>query len=224
MAEKISYVTGDKVTIVGDWYTAPTMIGAMLLIPMMRESRSSWVSLQRALSKLGIASLAIDLRGHGDSVRGWQDAKLDYRDFSDEEHRESITDVVAGIDWIQKRGIGRDRIGLGGASFGANLALWMMSESPSLTCGVALSAGANYRGTNAIDYANQLLTSQSVFLAASEEDKESFADTKKTFEAAACAKKVFMSYKGAGHGTEILKFDPSLSDKIADWVWNVFRG
>lgn len=224
MPEKISYKTNDQVTIVGDWFTAPTMIGAMLLVPMMKESRASWVMLQRSLAKLGIASLAIDLRGHGDSTRGWQDAKLDYRAFDDDQHQECISDVSAGIDWIRKRGIGRDRIGVGGASFGANLALWMLKDTPSIRCGVVLSPGADYHGTNAVEYAKELVFSQSLFAAASEEDKSSFADTKEIFDDAVCQKKLFVPYKGAGHGTDMLKYDSTLSDKAADWVWNVFRG
>lgn len=224
MPEKIYYKTGDGVTIVGDWYTSPTMIGGMLLLPMMRESRSSWAALQRSLAKLGIASLSIDLRGHGESIKGWNEAIMDYRQFVDAQHQESITDAMAGIDWIKGRGMGSERIAVGGASFGANLALWLMNESPSLSCGVVLSAGANYRGTDAVGFAKNLLVSQSVFMAASDEDKESFLDTKKAFDAAYCEKKVFMPYKGAGHGTDILKKDPILNDKIADWVWNIFRG
>jgi len=224
MPERITYATGDKVTIVGDWYTAPTMIGAMLLVPMMRETRSSWVGLQRSLAKVGIASLAIDLRGHGESVQGWQGARLDYRTFEDADHQASISDVFTGLEWIKARGIGADRLGVGGASFGANLALRMLVEDPGIICGVALSCGSNYRGTNATEYARGLMYGQSLFLAASEEDKESFGDTKAVFETAVCEKKVFLPYKGAGHGTDMLRRDAALNDKIADWVWNTFRG
>lgn len=224
MPERISYTTADQVTIVGDWYTAPTMIGAMLLIPMMREGRASWAMLQRSLAKLGIASLAIDLRGHGESTQGWQGTRLDYRNFEDADHQTSISDVYYGLEWIKARGIGVERMAIGGASFGANLALRMLAEDPTLSCGVALSCGANYRGTNAVEYARGLMYGQSLFLVASEEDKESFDDTKKVFETAVCEKKVFLPYKGAGHGTDILSKDAGLNDKISDWVWNVFRG
>jgi dienelactone hydrolase len=176
------------------------------------------------LAKLGIASLAIDTRGHGESTLGWNGVRMDYRQFTDVQHQEAFNDAMAGMDWIRGRGLGAERIAVGGASFGANIALWLMNESPSLNCGVMLSAGSDYRGTNAVEFAKNLLVTQSVFLAASEEDKESFQGTKAAFDAAYCEKKVFMPYKGAGHGTDILKKDPGLNDKISDWVWNIFRG
>lgn len=128
MAERITYVTNDGVTIVGNWVTSPTTIGAAILLHQYPSTRQSWSDVQRILATRGIASVAIDLRGHGESIKGPDGIQLDYQVFKDEEHASSIHDVRGAYEWIQARGIERDRIVAVGASIGANLALNFLSE------------------------------------------------------------------------------------------------
>jgi len=224
MAERITYLTTDQVTIVGDWNPVPTMTGAVILLHMMRETRLSWAPLQRSLAKVGLASLAIDLRGHGESIQGVEGAKLDYRTFTDENHLSSLNDVNEALDWVRKRGLENERIAVCGASFGANLALHLLVQTPSLPCAVLLSPGADYRGLRALEDVQDATYAQSLYVAASEEDSSSFADSKRLFDEAPVEKKIFVPYKGAGHGTAMFNYDHTLPDKIAEWISTIMRG
>ena len=224
MAERITFTTDDGVIIVGDWFPAPTVLGAVVLFHMMPETRTSWGLLQRELAKRSIASLAIDLRGHGESVDTTEGAKLDYKEFTDEDHQASMFEAVGAVRWVAGRGQDLERIAVGGASIGANLALDMLGEEPKL-CGAALfSPGNDYHGLNALQSVQNILPHQALFIVSSEDDNQSFADSKKLFDGAPTANKIFLPYKNAGHGTKIFDSERGLVAKTADWFADTIRG
>ena len=224
MAERITLTTVDDMNIVGDWVPSPRMVGAVILVHAMPETRSSWSAVQVALSRKGLASLAIDLRGHGDSTTAADGQGLDYHTFTDEDHQSAILDVQEAVAWVRKRGIELNRIALGGASIGANLAIIELAEEPTLAGAVLLSPGADYHGTNALDEAEDLLPDQDLIIVSSEDDAESFPTSKKLYDLVSVDKKTFVPYKNAGHGTDMLKSDPALTEKIAGWLLDMVRG
>ena len=217
MPERISYSTRDAMTIIGDWQPVPALQGAVILVHMMSETRQSWGFLQRALAKKNIASLAIDLRGHGESTES-PEGRLDYRNFTDEEHQLYTMDTQGALDWVRTKGISMDRIFLIGASMGANVSIEVLTEEPRLAGAILFSAGKNYRGLEALSDIRNISPDQALLLIAAEDDGEPYVDTKQLFEIAPVDDKVFLPYKVAGHGTAILNADSSLADKIAVWV------
>lgn len=217
MPERVTFTTRDAMTIVGDWQPVPALQGAVILVHMMSETRQSWGFLQRALAKKNIASLAIDLRGHGESTKDTQ-GFLDYRNFTDEEHQLYTLDVQSALDWIRTKGLSMDRVYIIGASMGANVAVEVLTEEPRLAGAVLFSPGENYRGIEVLSDAGNLSPDQALLLIAAEDDGQPFADTKALFEMAPIEDKVFLPYKVAGHGTAILNADSSLADKIALWI------
>lgn len=225
MAERITYTTNDGVQIVGDWLAAPTTTGAVILLHMMPANRKAWADFQPALAKRGIASLAIDMRGHGDSTVGPEKATIDFKKFSDEEHQSALLDVIGAFEWLQRRGFERPRIALAGASFGANLALQFLGEEPLVSGAALFSPGRNYKGTNAVSDAGAILPHQSLWIAASEgDDQESFECAKEVLEEAPCDRKIFIPLKNAGHGNAILGNQPQLVDRLADWLKETIQG
>lgn len=224
MSDRITFTTDDDVKIVGDWTSSPNNVGAAVLVHMMPLNRSSWTLFARALAKRGVASLAIDMRGHGDSVEGPEGQVLDYKTFGDAEHQSCIWDVIGAVSWVRTRGISIDRIGLAGASIGANLAVRMLTEEPRMPGAVLLSPGENYRGLHAPEDAQKLLSGQALFIAASQDDPESYATSQALFDAAPISQKQFFPYANAGHGTAIFSAEPKLMEKAADWLAGVIRG
>lgn len=220
MAERITYTTVDSVNIIGDWVTAPTTLGAVILIHSMQTTRTAWAAVQEALAKRGLASVAIDLRGHGESIVGPEGAGVDYAKFkSDAEHQSSLYDVIGAYEWLRGRGIAPSQIAVAGASIGANLAVEFLLEYPLVAAGALLSPGADYHGTNAVADAPSVLPDQSIWIAASEvDDQESFEAAQKVYEGVTSDRKTFVPLKNAGHGTAMFDSHHELVDAMADWL------
>ncbi|HEU0051335.1 MAG TPA: alpha/beta fold hydrolase [Patescibacteria group bacterium] len=218
MKERVVIQTQDQVVLVGSFDPAQNAKRVVLLLHMMPMDRESWANFQSVLTASGMASLAIDLRGHGESTV--QDGRtIHYQAFSDEEHQASREDVSASINWLMHRGFPLNRVGIVGASFGANLALQAMIDHPEIPALALLSPGENYHGVETFDYAPRLLASQSLWAAGSAgDDQESFDAAKKIVERAPCAGKEFKSYTAAGHGTLLFQNDPKLMSYLAEWL------
>lgn len=217
MPEKISFLTSDKVEIVGSLVRAEGAKGAAVLLHMMPATKESWAPFASALSARGLSSLAIDLRGHGESVRQ-EDRTLDYRAFGEEEQRAKRLDVEAAVARLAQEGIGPDRLVLAGASIGANLAIRHAADQQAIRACLALSPGLDYRGVTTEDAVGRLHEGQGLFLAGSEEDAYSFASVETLARAAERLHPVVRRLKGAGHGTAMLERDPGLLREAADWL------
>lgn len=225
MAERVSFQTLDEVTIVGDWVTAPTTIGAVILLHTLQLNRLSWAPFQAILARAGLASLAIDFRGHGESVSRPDGTAIDFKSFTDEEHETMLYDVIAAYEWIGRRGIDPERITVVGASIGANIAIRMLSEESRIPAAVLLSPGKDYHGMNAVFDVGAILPHQSLWMAASEgDDQEAFEGTKEVYGAAPSDVKTFEPLKNAGHGTNIFTARPDLMDVACTFLKNATQG
>ncbi|MBI5209755.1 MAG: alpha/beta fold hydrolase [Elusimicrobia bacterium] len=109
-------------------------------------SREEWSGLASDLARKGWGSLALDLRGHGDSTEG-PSGKADFS-FVDSrgDWSEAIKDIESAVKLVSGEGVPRSRICLVGASIGANLAAAAASSLPGLGCVALLSPGRDYRG------------------------------------------------------------------------------
>lgn len=216
MPERLT--TFDHVTLVADWVPAPTTLGAVILLHMMPATRQSWAPFQRVLAERGLASLAIDLRGHGDSTQA-EGGSLAFQKFTDVQHARSINDVRAAYEWIRAKNIEPSRIGLAGASIGANLALQFLAEEPQLTGAILLSPGLNYHGVTTVDAAEKILPHQGVWMAASRgDDDESVAAIQQLEPLLAIENRINKIVDNHGHGTKIFETDPALMAEAADWL------
>lgn len=219
MPETVKFKTFDGVNIVGDWYPSATTAGIAILLHMMPLDRKSWAPFQQTLAKYSIASLAIDMRGHGESVvMDNATDKLDYKKFTDEQHLQYMNDAAAALDWITAKGYAKDRVIFAGASIGANIALAMLEQEPALAGAVLLSPG-NYRGIDAIEQAQYVKARQAIWAAGSDsDDPEAYETAKALVDTCAAGRKQFVAYKNAGHGIHLFKSDPKLMDNLAKWM------
>ena len=221
-AEHVTFRTSDGVTIAATYLRAARPKAAALLLHMMPAAKESWAAFSSALAERGVSSLAIDLRGHGESVMQGE-KRLDYHRFSDEEHVKKTLDVVAAMAWLLEReGIGLDRLAACGASIGANLALWAASEHPDLRAALALSPGLDYHGVMADQAAAALHPGQKILLAASEEDAYAYASVGELAKLAAKADVTLLKLKDAGHGTTMFANEPAFMEECLVWLDGCF--
>lgn len=215
--ERITFQTEDGVTIVGDWLRAGDEAKwAALLLHMMPADRTSWAGFDDALAHHNISSLAIDLRGHGESVQRGSE-RLDFRVFSNEDHQGSQLDLVAAESWLIGQGIALDHIVVVGASIGANLALAHLATHPQLPGAVLLSPGLDYRGIRTDRALLSLRPEQSLLFVSSRRDPECARDVVELDRLTSVPHEVFW-LEGSAHGTDLFRQDPHLADRIAVWV------
>lgn len=212
MANRIELKTKDADDIIGDYYTAASNRGVILL-HMMPADRKSWTPFAEKLVKSGFQALAIDLRGHGESKGGPQG----YKNFKNEDHQNSMADVVASAEYLEAQGV--REISLCGASIGANLALQYLIKNPDARSAVLLSPGLDYRGVRTDLFIMRVSATQRLYIAASDEDEYSYASARTLAENApknsSCATKFFHN---SGHGTRIFENHPEFMDEITIWL------
>lgn len=215
MQETIHIQTSDGVLLASTFSRAEYAKACVVLLHMMPSNRQSWAGVQAELEAEQIASLAIDLRGHGESLKQGS-RTLNYQEFDDEGHQASRIDVVTAITWLRNRGL--ERLGIMGASIGANLAIEAAASDPSLRAIALLSPGENFHGFRTEESAVALQVEQALLATASDDDDEdSFRAAKHIIELAPCTDKTFMPYVSAGHGTNLFLSDPLLPRNLARW-------
>jgi len=210
--EPILLNTSDGVLLKGAFYAADQLRGQALLLHMMPATKESWSAFASALAARGIACLAIDLRGHGESDGGPDG----YRGFSDAEHQAKRLDVEAGLAWLRAKAAAPLRVA--GASIGANLAIRAAAEHADIVACLALSPGLDYRGVKTDDAFASLRDGQRLLMAASIEDAAADESVDVLSRTATFARVEVRRLKGAGHGTIMLENDPGLFERAVEWM------
>ncbi len=208
--EKIKFTTEDGVEIVGDYYENKDSKYAGILIHMMPADKSSFKDLASKLKSAGYTLLAIDLRGHGESINSTK-GLLDYKRFTDQEHQSSIYDIKSASSFLESKGFPIEKQFLIGASIGANLSLQFLSMNPKIKAAILLSPGLNYRGIKIEDFLKKELGDK-LLVIVTKGDAQSYPSVNKIKEIAPSS--TILEYQGDSHGTDILKQFPEIYDKI----------
>lgn len=229
--EKIFLTTKDGIKIASDFYNVENPVGWCVLIHMMPATKESWRGFAGDLQNMRYESLAIDLRGHGESrtyadlTRTNTEVELDYRNFTDEEHQKSILDLEAAVDYLVKEKSAKpENIIIMGASIGANLALQYIVNPPvGGKVAVLFSPGLNYRGIETEPLVKNLKAGQKVFFISAKDDKRSGGNNaemnQKLYDLTpAGVEKQIKIYEAGGHGTDILKSQSELAKFIIDFI------
>lgn len=219
--EKIFLKTKDGIKIASDFYNVENPVGWCVLIHMMPATKESWNDFAIELQSHGYESLAIDLRGHGESDGG----PNGYLNFSDQENQKSILDLEAAVDYlIKKKSAKPENIIVMGASIGANLALQYIVNSPvGGKIAVLFSPGLNYRGIKTELLVKNLKVGQKVFFISAKDDKRSGGNNAEMNQelydlTPAGVEKKIKIYEIGGHGTDILKVHPELEKLIIEFI------
>ena len=214
--ETIYLSTKDNITIVGDYYPGTKKSG-ILLLHMMPADRTSWRIFAEKLQEKGYHVCAIDLRGHGESTGG----PRGYQTFSDAEHQKSLYDIESVVVFLRSKGV--EKLHLGGASIGANLALQFSAQHQEEVISLMLlSPGLDYHGIHADIWVDNLKPYQALLLAASDDDIYSFTSVKSLFEHASnLLRHDVKLLSEAGHGTTMFQKNAGFIDELIAWLERV---
>lgn len=155
-----AFKTKDDVEITGDYYppAGQTPSPVVVLLHMYRSNRTAWKPLVPQLHEAGFAVLAIDLRGHGDSVKP-RAQRLVTRAMD----RDPIlfnamhNDVYGAYDFLTRQpGCDMSRLALVGASVGGSVAVDYARQDRSVDVVVWMSPGEAYLGVDSRAHAKEL--------------------------------------------------------------------
>ncbi|MBN2197783.1 alpha/beta fold hydrolase [Candidatus Wolfebacteria bacterium] len=214
--DKIILTTEDDVKIAADLYSVNKPRFWLVLIHMMPETKDSYKEFAKRFQNLDFESIAIDLRGHGQSDGGSDS----YRNFSNEEHQKSILDLKATVDYlIKNRGATKDKIVFIGASIGANLSLQYISDNLEFKTAILLSTGLDYHGIKTESLVKNLKLGQKIFFISSKDDKNNAEENQTLYDLIPDGlEKKIKIYENAGHGTDILKNESDLFNLIIEFI------
>lgn len=212
--QDVQLVTRDGVRLVGHWYPVDAPKGWALLLHMMPATKESYGTLAAALREQGIASLAIDFRGHGASQGG----PAGYEQFTDTEQQAKREDVAAALAWLAMQGMVESKAVLVGSSIGANLALEALAERSAIPAAVLLSPGFEYRGIATEPLAARVASTQRVFLAAGGAEDASSTDTVRALASILGDRATVRTFPNAGHGTTMFERESTLVNDVVQWV------
>lgn len=206
--QRVTIRTDDGISLAATWYepgarSAP----AVILVHMLHKTRRDWDAVASRLAAEGIGALAVDLRGHGESSGTLPEGETaDYSSL--------VRDVTAARRYLASRG-DVQRIGIGGASIGANLAVLEAVADPAVASLALLSPSTDYRGLR-IDAAMKKYGARPALLIASDDDAYASRSVKELQKAGGGLREVLI-LSHAGHGTVMLGRDSDLAGTLVDW-------
>jgi dienelactone hydrolase len=205
----VSFTTDDGVAIAATLYLPGRPGPGIILVHALSRTREDWTAVASRLADGGFVVLAIDLRGHGAS--GQLPAGTDLGELT-----KMTADVKAARVFLaSRREAVPGRVGLAGASIGANLAVLQAASDPTVRSLGLLSPGIDYRGLRP-EAAMKKYGGRPALLVASQED--SYA-TNSARQLAGVGQGIrdLRILNGAGHGTTMLTRQPDLAASLVDW-------
>lgn len=205
--QRVSFRTADGMTIAATWYEPSARPApAVILVHMLQRSKRDWEDLASRLAASGIGALAIDLRGHGESSPAGELPG----------YAPLVEDLKAARRFLSGRGdVQPSRIGVAGASIGANLAALEAAADDGIASLALLSPSLDYRGLR-IEAAVRQYGKRPVLLVASDDDpyaRRSAVDLQK----AGGGVRELLLLTAAGHGTNMLGRSGDLPQALVDW-------
>ena len=207
-ATRVTLASRDGLTLVGTLVEpSATPAPAVLLLHGLGRSRHDWDRLAEILAGRGIVSLALDVRGHGESGGPMPD------DLSI-----TVADAFAGLEFLSRQpSVAPGRLGIIGASIGANLAVLAGAGDPAVRGIVLLSPGMDYRGLK-IENAMRRYGDRPALIVSSQEDPYATRSSKILATTGSSIGHDLQVLEGAGHGAAMLDRSPQLTSTVVDWL------
>jgi dienelactone hydrolase len=208
-SQEVSFRTDDGVTIAATLYLPARSGPGVILLHALSRTKDDWQGAATRLADAGFVALAIDLRGHGTS--GPLPEGTDLGDLT-----RMLADVKAARAFLaSRREAAPNRIGIAGASIGANLAILHAANDPTVRSLVLLSPGIDYRGLRP-EAALKKYADRPALILVSQEDNYSTNSARQLARSGPGARDLRI-LSGAGHGTTMLARQPDLVASLIDW-------
>jgi dienelactone hydrolase len=182
---------------------------AVVLLTMLGRTHRDWDAAAARFVEAGIAVLCVDFRQ-------LPLADPDAVDSARSPYAALVLDAEAARAYLAARPeVNPARIGMAGASLGANVAVLAAANDPSVRSLVLLSVSLDYRGLK-LEQALKTFASRPALLVASSEDPFALRSARQAVTMGDGARELRV-LSGAGHGTVMLAREPDLAAALVDW-------
>jgi len=182
---------------------------AVVFLNMLGRTHRDWDDAAAKFVEAGIAVLAVDFRPSALPDPAAADA-------TGSPYAALVMDAEAARAYLAARpDINPGRIGMAGASLGANVAVLAASNDPSVRSLALLSVSLDYRGLK-LEQALKKFASRPALLVASSEDPFALRTARQAVTMGDGARELRV-LSGAGHGTVMLAREPDLATALVDW-------
>jgi dienelactone hydrolase len=207
----VTFTARDGVPVTGAlWLPEKQPAPAVVLLPMMSRPLHDWDATAARFAEAGIAALAIDFRRNG----GPKSPPANPGEIGDSS--DLVLDGEAARAYLAARPevIG-SKVGLLGASLGANVAALVAGNDASIPTIALLSPSLDYRGLR-LEQALRKFASRPALLVVSSEDAYALRSARQAVTLGDGPRELRV-LSGAGHGTIMLSRDPDLAGALVDW-------
>lgn len=197
-----------------------------LLLHGTGQRKEDWYYLARGLAGWGYGYLALDFRGHGESVLGPDGQPASWRKFnrskSYNEFANMARDVEGAVAYLTGLGVPEEQIGVIGADVGSSIGLKYAAVHPKVPLVIMLSPGLSYQEVLTVN-AMRAYKNRPILMVHSAADKYS---TRATPLLAGFAKlsagenNTTVITVAQEHGTKMLRRQRELIGQIIDWIKN----
>jgi dienelactone hydrolase len=181
---------------------------AVVFLNMLGRTHRDWDDAAAKFVEAGIAVLAVEFR-----PSALPDPAADA---TGSPYAALVMDAEAARAYLAARpDINPGRIGMAGASLGANVAVLAASNDSSIRSLALLSVSLDYRGLK-LEQALKKFASRPALLVASSEDPFALRTARQAVTMGDGARELRV-LSGAGHGTVMLAREPDLANALVDW-------
>ena len=221
--EMVQFETEDGV-LVHARYFAPQgePRGGVVYLHQPGRSSADWEYVAAKMAEYGLAGVAPDLRGHGETVTTVAGDPIDRELFVADDYIAMTLDVAAAVDYLRdERAMATGGLHLLGADVGASAALLYSVEDPEVASLAMLSPGLMYDN---VDTVGQVAAygQRPLLMVVSVEDGYAVKSADVLGREAKGIYHLEMYY-GVGHGTKMLNREPGLELLLTGWLMGTFE-
>jgi dienelactone hydrolase len=202
----------DGVKIKVSYFSAGKPGPGVLLMHQCNRDRSTWDGLAAQMAAAGIHVVTLDYRGYGESG-GERFLSLPPEKAAAEQLKWP-GDIDLAYQYLRSQtGVDKTRMGAGGASCGVNNSVHLAHRHPEVKALVLLSGPADDETIQFVE----TTTRMPILSAASEDDDDMLPTMRWLMGFARNPQDRLVTYKAAGHGTEMFKVEKGLQSMILEW-------
>lgn len=225
--KKIEYIASDKFNIVADLYLPPKLskkvrLPLIIMLHSIAESKEVWKPYARELVSKGYSVLAIDFRGHGESIYNRKKKKSFWRFFTEENWKYIDSDILNGIELLKTEypQVNTNKIIIVGSSLGSCVAIVAAEKANKIVQGLVLLSPINkYKNIEArvsmVNYG-----AHPILILVSKEDRGAYESANELTKYTQGTHEIAV-VKNAGNGVIMLKYDQRLKKILFDWIQKV---